>query len=99
MGSVKRHKGIPDSWIRATEAGHRLGVNTCRIVCWCRLGYFSSYRKNLQTVYYCWEEMLRNKLVRQEFEKFQARLKEEENADLPRKRTKFKAPSKFEPEY
>lgn len=76
----KRHKGIPDSWIRPQEAALRLGISPCKITRWAGLGYYTLHRLG-PTPYVCWSEMMENRLVRQQLERFHERIEQEEAAD------------------
>lgn len=92
----KRQNNLPPSWIRIAEAGHRLGLPLKRIGVWARLGYFRKYKRG-QISYVCWDEMLRNKLVRERLAAFQRELENE--VEKPRFKRKRHDPMLKEPMY
>jgi hypothetical protein len=93
---LKRPKGIPDSWIGASEAGHRLGVHRRKIARWATMDYYTRHRRGTKS-YYCWEEMMRNRLIRRELELFQESLRKDDPENFPAR--KKKDPVRFEPEF
>lgn len=77
----RHHRNIPKTWIRLFEAAHRLGLPGRRIGVWAKLGYFKRYNRG-QISYVCWEEMLRNKLVRQQLKAFHDELDKDLDDEL-----------------
>ncbi len=69
-------KNIPNDWITATEAGHKLGVSPTTISKWSRMGYFPIYRRH-QYAFVIWEEILLHPLMRRELAFFTEELKRE----------------------
>lgn len=90
---------LPSSWIVAREAASRLGVGTNRIFVWHTCGYYTIKARHFGRHFYCWDEMLKNKLVRQQLEKHLAYLAALEDSDELPERPRPPIPQKFEPEY
>lgn len=79
-----RHKNIPDSWLKYTEVGHRIGLSCFRITAWVRHGYLRTHKVG-HISYICWDEAMQSRLFRNQLEKFKKRLLREADLELPDK--------------
>lgn len=88
---------VPADPIRVTEAAHRMGVHVSTISKWARCGYFRIHRIR-HKAHVDWEEVMRNRLMRQELDQFHARLEREADDPLPKREAPID-PMRVEPAY
>lgn len=94
---MQKPAGLPESWIRYKEAGNRLGIEAWSVSKLVRNGYLRAHL--FEAIFYIdWNEALQSRIIRGDYNRFQASLSEDFYDLTPVPRIKITR-KKFEPEF